>query len=343
MRKEHLKMKRTTPTAKQTTGKTKSKATTTDATGAKLDAVEGSPMIEKEIKIYTGNNKVQRFTISGHNEEELEKAREELQKLREDEKQRNRSYMEANVKKFGTACPSPGQYPFPPFPFDYEGPNEPKRTAWIVKAQSDMIDWFDSPAPSRIISFIAVLGRAEAYKIHLHINEEFLTKETIHLSPRDVVEITYKRRLGITFKTGFKLHLKYCIREKISMAEIQNDADIQQVIEEHFSEQPKPAKLSKKQIEARRNGGKTRAAIDDKFEPLIMGEWNHMPTIKSKKRKSEIIAERCAIGKAGAWKHNLNITTTVTRKDGDPATPNNILKSIERWETKKNDKKNTML
>lgn len=232
-------MKRTTPTTKSTNArKAKTATTPPDATGAKPDALQGSPMIERKLKIHSGG-KIHRFDICGINETELQNAREHDWKLVKDQEQKNRNYMEGNVKKFGTACPSRHTCIFPPFPLVYEGPNEPKRTAWIVKAQADMKDWFDSPSPSRIISFVAVLGRAEAIKINLFLHDENLTRETIHLSPMDIKEITYKRWEGITFKTGFQLDLIYCKSERLSMQEIKDDTFIQQAIEEHFSNTPK--------------------------------------------------------------------------------------------------------
>jgi hypothetical protein len=116
--------------------------------------------------------------------------------------------------------------------------------AWIVRAQADMKDWFDTPSPSRVLSFIAVLGRAEAIKIHLYLHDENLTKETITLSPRDVTEITYTRKHCVTFKTGFKLDLVFCKSERVSMQEINDDTFIQQAIEEHFNNTTEQNKAS---------------------------------------------------------------------------------------------------
>lgn len=189
-----------------------------------------------------------------------------------------------------------------------------RHTAYVCDAKQQPNDW-GTDHPSFTLSCRLVWGKCDAADFSLSIGTELLSPLTAKLCPWHIAEISLSK-WTVTFSDGSTIDMKYCRLTPLSdMQAIRDNANVQRIIEEHFSGTPK--KLTLAERKARADGGKAKAQLADSQIKVIVAESAFIKN-QSQRRKGELIAERCL---SGRWTHNKALERLkITRRDGKPIT-----------------------
>lgn len=188
-----------------------------------------------------------------------------------------------------------------------------RHTAFICDAKHQPNDW-GTDYPSFTLTCRLVWGRCDAADFTLSIDTRMLSPRTAKLCPWHISEISVPK-WTVVFSDGAIIDMKYCRLSPITdMQTIRDSANVQRLIEKHFSGTPK--KLTLAERKARADGGKARAQLADGQIKVIVAESAFIKN-QSQRRKGELIAKRCA---TGLWTHNEKLHKKITRKDEKPIT-----------------------
>jgi len=196
-------MKSTTRTAtSKPTTKAKTKATATDATSAKLEAIESNPALSEKEKFL--------------------------------------AQQDANDIRLGNPSATNCAWGKPNIFLTFQHPDKTKVKAWMINCSSGWEN-YQTSNPVRTMAFTIVLGKHDARRFQLSIMGEHLTAETAKLQFEDIIGISYPKWC-ISFKGGFSLPMDYCKITELSEPETRDDKFILRTIEEHFQSENKTGK-----------------------------------------------------------------------------------------------------
>jgi hypothetical protein len=200
-----------------------------------------------------------------------------------------------------------------------------RHTAFICDAKHQPNDW-GTDYPSFALTCRLVWGKCDAADFTLSIDTEMLSPRTAKLCPWHISEISLPK-WNVVFSDGSIIDMKYCRLTPITdMQTIRDNANVQRIIEEHFSGTPK--KLTLAERKARADGGKAKAQLADSQIKVIVAESAFIKN-QSQRRKGELIAERCL---SGRWTHNKALERLkITRRDGKPITGRYIRDVIKNY------------
>lgn len=208
-----------------------------------------------------------------------------------------------------------------------------RHTAFICDAKHQPNDW-GTDCPSITLTCRLVWGRCDAADLTLAIDTGLLSPQTAQLCPWHISEISLPK-WTVAFSDGSIIDMKYCRLTPITnMQVIRDNANVQRIIEAHFSGggnmAAKPKKLTLAERKARAEGGKARAQLADNQIKVIVAEFTFIKN-QTQRRKGELIAERCVSGK---WTFKKEERVKITRIDKKPITGRYICDVVNDYKLK---------
>lgn len=198
-----------------------------------------------------------------------------------------------------------------------------RHTAFICDAKHQPNDW-GTDYPSFTLTCRLVWGRCDAADFTLSIDTELLSPRTAKLCPWHISEISLPK-WTVVFSDGSIIDMNYCRLTPITdMQTIRDSANVQRIIEAHFSGcgnmAVKTKKLTAEQERARKGNGLKRCAIPEEDHARIKRLWKEARDRNPKFSKQAV---------ARAVKRDC-LEKKITRKDRKPPTTRNILFICEK-------------
>jgi hypothetical protein len=201
-----------------------------------------------------------------------------------------------------------------------------RHTAYICDAKQQPNDW-GTDYPSFTLTCRLVWGKCDAADFALAIDTGLLSPTTAKLCPWHISEISLPK-WTVVFSDGSIVDMKYGRLTPITdMQVIRDNANVQRIIEEHFSGTPKKMTLAERK--ARADGGRGRAQLTREQRKTIVNEFSFIKN-QTERRKGELVAGRCD---SGHWGHNENLHTKIARKDGKPITGRYVRDIVKNYKS----------